>query len=439
MPVCSPIEAARLHGGGLTMKRWSNLMVALTTECSRACPHCCYHVGSAGVDSRPATWAELERFAARVRETVDRVGWLYAGGGEPTLHPDFGRVLREFKAMFRADRLCVQTNGARILEYADQLGDVARVRLTMFPGNRAVARELQPILRDRLILRENKHSEVVGHPGFGQACHSQRPHTVTYWDGRVYRCCMGPGLPEAAWCSVEEMTVERVASLEMACYSCPFARSSTEVEFRELHEGGWTWSPPWPNEWWVGRARWVADRVSEWEDVLDLGCGRAGLAGVLRASGHRGLYYGVDHDEELLDEAFVGLNAAGIGDGVGVQLLEGDLEHYDVGELLRREWHYVGSTSLAAEPPVVVLSAVLERLGDPLRLLRTIPAGVKVVALVEQPLFARSKCRSAGIYADYEPLFDDFEAEQVVDCGESGGISPGAARGWAYGFTGVRR
>jgi hypothetical protein len=39
----------------------------------------------------------------------------------------------------------------------------------------------------------------------------------------------------------------------------------------------------------------------------------------------------------------------------------------------------------------------------------------------------------------YGKLFDDFEVGTVVDCGEAIGLLPAAARGWAYGFTGVRR
>jgi hypothetical protein len=172
-------------------------------------------------------WEYFEAVAERVRATVDSVGWLFASGGEPTLHPDFGRVLREFKKMFNARWLCVATNGAKIREYLPLLsGNVDKLHLTMFPGNEMVRDAVVASgFSGMLYARPPEQLPMVGIPGNTKPCKGSRPYTVTYWRGRVYRCCMGPGLPSAESCSLEEMTYQHVAQLQRGCSSCPFATS----------------------------------------------------------------------------------------------------------------------------------------------------------------------------------------------------------------------
>ena len=211
-------------------KRWPYLAVQLTTACTRACPDCCYHVPT--LPPEHFSWEYFELAAERVRAAVDGVGWLFASGGEPTLHPDFARVVREFKRMFNADQLCVATNGARLLEYLPLLENVDKLHLTMFDGNdeirdAVVATGYQGIL----YARPAEHLPMVGRPGYIYPCNTDRKYTVTLWRGRAYRCCMGPGLPSAASIPVEELTYNGVMVLQRGCDTCPYANPARRRDY----------------------------------------------------------------------------------------------------------------------------------------------------------------------------------------------------------------
>jgi organic radical activating enzyme len=83
------------------------LYVAVTTACNRACPWC-------DTSSRPGkrTWLDLAAFA-RLLPAAGPFE-LQLEGGEPTLHPDLGRMVDLARATGRCARVVLCTNGVRL-------------------------------------------------------------------------------------------------------------------------------------------------------------------------------------------------------------------------------------------------------------------------------------------------------------------------------------
>jgi len=78
------------------------MYVQITTRCNMKCDHCCF-------SCEPGKGEDMSRevWEAVLTEAAGR--YITIGGGEPTLHPDFERMLLEALAV--AESVCIITNG----------------------------------------------------------------------------------------------------------------------------------------------------------------------------------------------------------------------------------------------------------------------------------------------------------------------------------------
>ncbi len=120
-------------------------LLEVTSACNLRCPMC---FASSGPGGKHLSFEECKRAIDRLVETEGRPEVLQLSGGEPTLHPDFLRLLR-YACEQPIDVVMVNTNGIRLaheLSLLDALGELReRVEVYLqFDGfTEATSRELR--------------------------------------------------------------------------------------------------------------------------------------------------------------------------------------------------------------------------------------------------------------------------------------------------------
>lgn len=112
-------------------ERPHRLYVATTNNCNRACPWC-----STCSSPRGGTWITPETYAASFPQTGPFEVQLE--GGEPTIHPDFGRLVELARANARCTRVVVVTNGVvlprsmdGLRSWCEALGEPLTIKLSV--------------------------------------------------------------------------------------------------------------------------------------------------------------------------------------------------------------------------------------------------------------------------------------------------------------------
>lgn len=197
----------------------NHLSLLVTTRCSRACPDCCFQIPThATLPAWSASWGYLEA-AAKIFRDVD---WLYVAGGEPTLHPEFDRIAREFRALFDPERLLLTTNGAKVIEHGDVMDRFDEIRVTDFgdDASRAAIAWLRAHHPDRLAVADATHVPMSRRPG---AWPCDRNQIAAYALGKLWPCCEGPGLADAPFVVPGPDWRRELEHAALPCRRCPFA------------------------------------------------------------------------------------------------------------------------------------------------------------------------------------------------------------------------
>jgi hypothetical protein len=193
--------------------------ILVTTHCNRQCPECCYRIPRH--ETLPAAhyaWAYFAQAATFMRG----LSRLYVTGGEPTLHPQFDRILREFDALFEPDVLELITNGYDLPRHMAACGQFGCIWVTDFgdPAARAAIAAVHAWDPGRLRVLPSSHTPLTGR-GSGQACIRNR--IAGYAGGRLYPCCEMPGIPGAASMVLTRDWRETLAHVPLACDRCCFS------------------------------------------------------------------------------------------------------------------------------------------------------------------------------------------------------------------------
>lgn len=188
--------------------------ILITTVCDRSCPECC--ISPIRKDPHHFPWDYFEQAA----EHYHGFDTLVVSGGEPTLHPEFERISQSFRALFKVRRLELQSNGARVLEHQDVMGCYDRIKLTCF--DRDVFRKIGVLrkLGHSVQKRPSKHLPFRSVPGHDQPC--DRQNIPSYFDGRIYRCCEGPGINGGS-VPLSPSWREEILESPLHCENCLFA------------------------------------------------------------------------------------------------------------------------------------------------------------------------------------------------------------------------
>lgn len=198
----------------------NQLAVLVTTHCNLRCPDCCFGIPKRErMPARHEPWSAFERLAAHPRY----LHRLCVTGGEPTLHPEFPRIAREFRDMFDADVMVLTTNGARVLDYKPEVALFDEIRITDFadPRSQEAIAWVRAELPDRLLVAKSEHVPEARRPGPG-ICDFRV--FAAYAQGRLYPCCEGPGIADSPWVEPGPDWPERLAALRLPCDRCRFGQ-----------------------------------------------------------------------------------------------------------------------------------------------------------------------------------------------------------------------
>lgn len=199
-----------------------NLLV--TTHCNRACPDCCCGMPRHALGPpQHYDWPYFERAATFLRG----LEVLTITGGEATTHPQFGRILREFDSLFEPIELELMTNGCDLLRYRAEWFRVARIMITDFddPRSQAAIAAVRAWNPARLAVYPSEHVDV-NRRGSGAPC--GRRTIAAYAAGRLYPCCVSPGIPGAASMEPARDWREALEQVPLACADCCFSPSKLE-------------------------------------------------------------------------------------------------------------------------------------------------------------------------------------------------------------------
>lgn len=203
---------------------WRELVVPITTLCNRRCPDCVYRIPKNGLGPRAhASWEWFE-FLAKWFKGMPLV---IVSGGEPTLHPEFDRISREFRKLFQTERLVCTSNGARVLRHADVVDCYDEWRITPYVDV-FTQDAIEYLRRERPALLQSMptprvHMEAVGG---GKACVRRR--ILIAVGERLWPCCVGPGLHDAPSTDISEGWEERIQQVPLPCERCPFSLDAEE-------------------------------------------------------------------------------------------------------------------------------------------------------------------------------------------------------------------
>jgi MoaA/NifB/PqqE/SkfB family radical SAM enzyme len=149
---------------------------------------------------------------------------LLITGGESTLHPEFPRIVREFRGLFNSKSIQVVTNGSTLHkpEIIELLKTVDLVRATLYhDSDRALYKKLKRNRVINLSFLTAPHMSFVGSPHHSAPCHRKR--LSIYHDSKIFPCCVAPHwndnfvLPSPAW-------REELRGKQLHCADCPFAK-----------------------------------------------------------------------------------------------------------------------------------------------------------------------------------------------------------------------
>jgi len=194
--------------------RISLVNVDLTTHCNRQCPECCCDIPNRKGVHYP--WEYFERLAPYIYGAQ----WVHVTGGEPTTHPQFGEFVPRFRGLFGCQKLTVWTNGFRACENPTAMGCFDKIYATRYPDNADAIQwlvdEFNPQLADSPHVSRS-------HRGGGKPCHRGLRDAAIYSDGRMFPCCIGPGIPGAGSIELSDDWEARLLGVPLPCGECWFS------------------------------------------------------------------------------------------------------------------------------------------------------------------------------------------------------------------------
>lgn len=190
--------------------------IDLTTHCDRRCPDCCCGIGiNRTLQHHP--WDYFVRAAEHLRG-IERI---HVTGGEPTVHPQFAEFIPQFRELFGCKTLTLQTDGFRAERYADVLRHFDHVYASRYDERNAGAIDFIQ-LNYPTTEWQGEHTPR-SRRGSGKPCGRGTSETVAFSDGRLFGCCVAPGIAGAESMEPCADWRERIEQVPLPCGDCFFS------------------------------------------------------------------------------------------------------------------------------------------------------------------------------------------------------------------------
>ena len=198
------------------------ILLELTTHCDQRCPECCCGIGINRV-LKHHDWAYFERAAVHLYGITR----LHLTGGEPTLHPQFAEYVPRFKQLFGCQLLTMQTDGYGVMRHLDVIQrHIDRVYYSDYHRRPEVEPALTQIGRLESIYDAGR--DAINHiprsrRGSGLPCDRAHGDCVPYADGKLYGCCVAPGITGSIGLAPVPEWRAAVRRLPLPCADCWFS------------------------------------------------------------------------------------------------------------------------------------------------------------------------------------------------------------------------
>ena len=194
--------------------------ILVTTFCNRQCPDCCYRIPKhETLKAEHYTWDYFERAAT----FLGNLDVLYISGGEPTIHPNFHEIIHNFRALFKPRILELVTNGFALQNCVEDFEALDRIWISNFDTGGYSQSAIAAVAawnRGRLAIQPPYHRDLNSRGG-GKPC--ARQNIAAYAAGRLYPCCVAPGIPGAGSLEPCDDWRDRLYTVPLACDRCCFS------------------------------------------------------------------------------------------------------------------------------------------------------------------------------------------------------------------------
>lgn len=204
----------------------TSVNLTLSTFCNMKCPDCCCNITNMrNQDKRFFDWDYLVN-AAKYFYSIERV---HITGGEPTIHPKFQEFIPKLRVLFGCGLLTLETNGWGFNRFPEVFRHFDVIYVSHYtedtfvnsPDNTAEINFIKSLLPEstKLIIGEVVHTPREKR-GTGK-CSRGHSETVAYSNGKLYGCCVAPGLNIDTGISITNSWRENLP--EPPCHECFFA------------------------------------------------------------------------------------------------------------------------------------------------------------------------------------------------------------------------
>jgi len=211
------------------MRTISSINLTLTTWCSMACPDCCCDIpNKPRSEKNHVSWEYLETAAVHLRG-IERINLT---GGEPSLHPQFQDFVPRLKDLFGCRLLTIETNGYGFKRFPETYRSFDSIYCSHYTDK---SFDGCPDNTDKIAFIKDYFSGagpefIVGEIDFvprsrrgTKPCHRAFGTAVAYANGRLYPCCVGPGLPVPHGIALTANWRSEILAASMPCNGCFFA------------------------------------------------------------------------------------------------------------------------------------------------------------------------------------------------------------------------
>jgi hypothetical protein len=220
----------------------NKIQIPIVRICNRKCPHCCARDQLTWFNRSLDKGNEISLDEIRrAGSLIGKIEQIEITGGEPTMHSHFEELSNNLSNIFQCDDVMLVSNGFLfgkdptklplllkfkriwISHYTDTFVD--QYRKSGSPNSTTVA-----LIKDFLekenhslfdIVTMNDHVPFNPPPYVGKPCHHYNSHMISYYEGKLFGCCVAWSLPdqgEGITLTAELRT--QLSEIDIPCENC---------------------------------------------------------------------------------------------------------------------------------------------------------------------------------------------------------------------------
>lgn len=201
------------------------VQIFLTTHCNMKCPECSCGMQIIPKSNKYFVDFDYIKHSAKYFYGVDTISIM---GGEPTMHPNFAEWSLIFKELYGCKRLTLETNGTMFDKIPEAFTHYDKILVTRYhkdiydgcPDNLDKINFLKDYYKERDFIWVNEIEHVSRKTKGTKPCYRSVSGGIAYEGGRLYPCCVGPGLLKKVSIPLTEDWRDQIKTIYPPCESC---------------------------------------------------------------------------------------------------------------------------------------------------------------------------------------------------------------------------